>query len=390
MSTRTCDLCGRSNFITIGEEKFKEITTSSSSMEFFVCIVCCRRCGLVFQNPIQDEKKLHQYYLTMFREEGTRPPQYVEREIMHKVDFLASFRNPKIQQSVLEVGCADGTTLVNFKKRGFSVSGIEPSMENAEMCRRKNLEIFNCTYKDFRCSRKFDFICSYYTMEHLTSPVNFLSFCNSLLCDNGIICIEIPDIGAYKKERITYDLLFFFEHQHHFTKETVQILLERCGFKLLTFSERATHDFGMHFAARKVSNPVSVDNLCIPPYVFDNVMREVIEYRNHFSKKFDSLKETVRRVFTEHDNQDKKIVLCPASLGTKMLLELPEVDINSIKFIIDNNPDKWGRSLRGVPICSPKLLDSTVETIVIMSSFSEEIKDQLISMGINENKIVIL
>jgi 2-polyprenyl-3-methyl-5-hydroxy-6-metoxy-1,4-benzoquinol methylase len=326
----------------------------------------------------------------MFREEGIRPPQYIEAEIVHKIDFLASFRNPKIQQSILEIGCADGTTLVNFRKRGFAVSGIEPSMENANICRRKNLEIFNCTYKDFRDSRKFDFICSYYTMEHLTSPVKFLSFCNSLLHDNGIICIEIPDIEAYKKERITYDLLFFFEHQHHFTKETVKILLERCGFELLTFSDRTTHDFGMHFAARKVSEPMSLDDLHIPNNVFDSVMREVTEYGDHFAKKLVSLKETVQSIFINSSKRDKKIVLCPASLGTKMLLELPEVDINSVKFIIDNSPNKWGRTLCGIPICAPKMLDSTIETIVIMSSFSGEIKDQLISMGINEEKIVIL
>jgi SAM-dependent methyltransferase len=385
-----CDLCGHSDFITIGEERFKEITTSSESMEFFVCLVCCKRCGLVFQNPIQDEKKLQLYYLTMFREEGCRPTQYQEIEIMHRVDFLTSFRNPKIQQSVLEVGCADGTTLVNFRKRGLTVLGIEPSIENANICRRKNLEIFNCAYGDFiKNFKKLDFICSYYTMEHLTSPVNFLSFCNKLLCDNGIICIEIPDIEAYKKERITYDLLFFFEHQHHFTKETVKILLERCGFELLTFSERTTHDFGMHFAARKVSSPTLSEDLHIPNAIFDSVMREVTEYRNHFTRKLDLLKKTVQSIFI-NNKLGKKIVLCPASLGTKMLLELPEVNINLVKFIIDNSPDKWGRTLYGIQICSPKMLDSTVETIVVISSFSGEIKDQLLSMGINEKKIVIL
>ena len=390
MNTTICNICGHYDFFRIGEEMFKEITTSSESMEFLVCLVCCKKCGLVFQNPMQDERKLELYYLTMFREEGCRTVQYQESEIMHRVDFLTGFTNPEIQQSVLEIGCADGTTLVNFKKRGLTVLGIEPSQKNAEICKKKDLEIYNCTYSNISTDfKKVNFICSYYTMEHLTSPVNFLLFCNKLLSDNGIICIEIPDIQTYKNETTTYDLLFFFEHQYHFTKETVKILLERCGFELLTFSDRTTHDFGMHFAARKVSEPILPKNLHIPKEIFDNVMRDVTEYRNHYTKKVELLKKTLQDIFTD-GKYEKKIVLCPASLGTKMLLELPEVNIKSVKFIVDNNPEKWEKTMYGIPIYSPKMLDSTVEIILINSSFSREIKEQLLSSGINENKIIIV
>ena len=390
MNKRKCDLCYHDEFFTIGKEKIREIITSTTVMEFDVCIVCCKNCGLVFQNPIQDEKKLEQYYLSMYREEVCRSPQIVESEILHRIDFLEKYRNPNSNQSILEVGCSDGFTLLNFQKKGLLVSGIEPSVENSKICEKRGISVFNGSYREFHESKKFDFICSYYAMEHLTSPTHFLMFCNNLLHKNGIICIEIPDIGAYKKERITYDLLFFFEHQYHFTKETLRILLQKCGFELLDFSKCTTHDFGMHFAAKKVSEPLehNLDN--IPNTIFDNVMKEVIEYRKHFSEQLEHLKLTLSQIFTKNGKQNRKIVLCPASLGTKMLLELPETDFGSIKYIIDNSPNKIGNSFCGFPVRSPKEIDSSVDTIIIMSSFSTELKGQLLSLGVNENKIVVV
>ena len=210
-----------------------------------------------------------------------------------------------------------------------------------------------------------------------------------MLNENGIICIEIPDIESYKNEATTSDLLFFFEHQYHFTKDTIKIILERCGFKLLEFAKNKTHDFGMHFAAKKISPPKSENELNISSDVFLKVINEIRLYEKHFSNKLELLKTKVNELCSKNKIENKKMVFCPAGTYTKMILEFPEIKKDQIKFIIDNNSEKWGSEIFGIPIYPPTKLDSSIELIVIASSFSDELKKQLIDLGIDKEKIVI-
>jgi len=392
MKRRICDICNHDKFFEIGQQYQQSIVSNKTKMKFDVRLVCCKNCGLVLQNPIQDEAQLTKYYNSMFREENSRPIENIEKEIKHRIEFICKYRKPDQKQSILEIGCSNGSTLVNLYKSGFSVCGIEPSIENSNTCKKRGLSVFNGIYSEFDSkNKKFDFILSYYVLEHLTSPTHFMKFCNNLLSENGIICIEIPDINSYKNEKTITDLLFFFEHQYHFTKDTLQILLKKCGFELLEFSSNTTHNFGMHFSAKKISKPQ--DKLFeIPQNIFENVMKNITDYRKYHTERLENLRKKLKIIFTENRENNGKIILCPASKGSKTLLELPEVDLSSIECIIDNNPEKIGNSFFGFQIYSLKDFNFNFDfnKILIRSSFNSELKNQLLSLGIDENKILVM
>lgn len=231
----TCEVCGNKDFELIGKKQINGIRTKNSSFNFKVRLVCCKKCGVVFQSPLQKLDKLEAYYATMFREEGFRPPETIIKQFSRRVDFACKFLEKS--QKVMEIGCADGSTLDIFKNKGMIPYGIEPSKDNALICQKKGIKVFNGIYEKYPISEGnyFDIVCSYFVLEHLVSPVDFLSFCNRLLDLGKTLCIEVPDIGAYRKEKTSSDLLFFFEHQFHFTRETIRILLQRCGFELIEF-----------------------------------------------------------------------------------------------------------------------------------------------------------
>jgi len=382
---KNCEVCGHDKFKDIGTKIFKDIQIKSGLINFQVHLVCCQCCGVIFQNPLQDEKKLSEYYQNMFREEKIRPAEIIQKTFDTRIKFLLKFKT-KNMNSLLEVGCADGTTLMGFRKQGFKVTGIDPSKENIKICKNRKIESYNVMYEKLNLPKKFDFICSYYVLEHLRSPQKFLKFCNSFLRDNGIICIEIPAIEFYKNQKTTHNLLFFHEHQYQFTKETIEILLKKCGFKLLEFEE-STYDFGMHFSAQKISIPKTNIDFSISEQVFTNVINEVNNYKKVFSDKFEILEEKLRKI--KNLPNKSKIGLCPAGLGTRMLLEILKSDKKNVRQILDNNSDKHGMTMYGIEIYPVEKVDTSLDRIIIMSSFSEELKTQLISLGVNEEKISI-
>jgi len=340
----------------------------------------------VFQNPRQDEVTLQKYYRTMFREEKLRPQENIQQEFKNRSLFINKFKDIT-HTNLLEVGCADGTTLSNLRDNGFEVYGIEVSEENSDICSRKNLNVFNGMYSEFDTeSQKFDLVCSFYVMEHLLSPVEFLLFCNKILSKNGIICIEIPDIKAYKIEKATSDLLFFFEHQSHFTKKTLISLLSRTGFTLIGFDEKPTHDFGMYFAAKKTSKPIDPKDVKISHDAVVEVMDLIDEYKKHYENQELSFNKKILNLLENH----KSVALCGANSNASRLLGIPQIKKNSIKYILDNNEQKIGKQIYGIPIIPVSKIDDSVNLIIILSSFSKELTKQLKNLGVSDDKIVIV
>ncbi len=64
-------------------------------------------------------------------------------------------------------------------------------------------------------------------------------------------------------------------------------------------------------------------------------------------------------------------------------------DIFEIVALIDNDPSKQGKNLNGFQIIHPQeILEYSFDKIFIASMYIDEIKIQLINLGIPENKII--
>jgi SAM-dependent methyltransferase len=387
--SRLCNLCGSGEAFRIGTRQINGVRTADGEMDFTVSIACCSSCGLVFQDPPQEQARLEAYYAAMFREERSRPAEWKQAEFLARHQFGAQFVDSLPDRSVLEVGCADGTTLAGFEALGLSPHGIEPSAQNTVACRERGVEVFEGPYEAYPAGRRqFGLVSSYYVMEHLLSPAHFLQFCNRQLLPDGVLLIEIPDIEAYANEDTAGDLVFFFEHQTHFTRETVTRLLEKCGFELLAFAPEATHQFGMHFAARKVGEPADSLPVEPPAGAAEKVLSALQRYQEVADGRLRALRESVAVHFP--DQQVRKVVVFGASVYGRMVLRLPETPRSMIAFVADNSPQKWGTEIEGIRVEPPTSIDSTVDLILVASTFYPEIRAQLLGMGIEGDRIVPL
>lgn len=85
------------------------------------------------------------------------------------------------------------------------------------------------------------------------------------------------------------------------------------------------------------------------------------------------------------DNSLQLIIFGAGGMG-RMLIE-SQIFKGSVKFVVDNNPKKWGQGCAGLTIYSPsELLKLDNKLVLVASMYFTEIEEQLIAMGLNENK----
>lgn len=84
------------------------------------------------------------------------------------------------------------------------------------------------------------------------------------------------------------------------------------------------------------------------------------------------------------------IIFCTNGLGELVFHSLDDENVNVIAFS-DNDRTKWGKAWGGVPIVPPeKITELEYDYIIIAyASYANEIRSQLLGMGVSEEKIIL-
>lgn len=142
---------------------------------------------------------------------------------------------------VLEIGCSTGLLLSLFKKNGWEVKGVEISKKSAEKAREKGIEVISTPFEQAQFSEKFDLVILNHTLEHLERPMEVLKKVNIMLNEKGILFVDVPNFGGLsaRLQGKNWPLLLPEEHLWHFTKKSLDILLQSLGFKIV-YCERSS------------------------------------------------------------------------------------------------------------------------------------------------------
>lgn len=108
--------------------------------------------------------------------------------ILHHIDRLRSLR-------VLEVGVGRGYFLEQARTAGFSISGIELNPDAALLALQKGFTIYqqDISSLSIESGMRWDVICSFQVLEHLTHPRLFLENALSLLNPSGLLILSVPN-----------------------------------------------------------------------------------------------------------------------------------------------------------------------------------------------------
>lgn len=145
-----------------------------------------------------------------------------------------------VHPHMLEVGCGLGNFLIEASRAGFDVQGIDVSADavataNAALgedrARAGMLED-----ADFK-PEQFDIVVLADVIEHVRNPKMFMQHVRTLLKPGGVIFVAVPSLDSLSARLMgRYWVEFKREHLFYFNRQTIQQLLEDCGFQDIALS----------------------------------------------------------------------------------------------------------------------------------------------------------
>jgi 2-polyprenyl-3-methyl-5-hydroxy-6-metoxy-1,4-benzoquinol methylase len=212
--------------------------------EFDADILQCRSC-----RHISSSHQLDPQYAGYWDENVVVADPYwsVSRMPMYE-DFVGRFMAGR-SGSVIDMGCGLGF-FVQYATRfpGWEAHGCEISPAAVRYAREKlGLTKIHCGRLDEvkLPEQSFDIVTMWDVLDHLLEPDAILQKCRSLIKPNGFCFIRTPNIRVQlprarinkvfrgMREGVTY--LQATHHPHHYSTDTIRMLLNRNGFSRVEF-----------------------------------------------------------------------------------------------------------------------------------------------------------
>jgi 2-polyprenyl-3-methyl-5-hydroxy-6-metoxy-1,4-benzoquinol methylase len=222
-----CDLCGEREYEVVCEfdRRFKKLRT-----------VACRRCGLLRTDPMPTVAEIEDYYANAYRwdyqfarEPSRRHLKRSRRGAKSRLELVSPALRPGAR--ILDFGSGAGVFLDTAATAGYSVLGIEPGRDYANYARTAfKVEVINDVWENINPPPGvFDVITAVEVLEHLRRPVQALRWLASMLTENGVIYVAVPDLSPDDKPAFRR---FHFAHLHGFTPTTLEWAARSCGLEI--------------------------------------------------------------------------------------------------------------------------------------------------------------
>jgi len=265
--TKRCDLCGGTEFQVIGRQDRRGQRLDTG---------ICTRCGLVVHVHVPSERQLDEFYATRYRQEyhgeTTPSPRRVMRAWRNGQRIqrqLSPFVRPA--EEIFEVGAGIGCTLKAFELAGHRASGIEPGggfcgYSREQLCADVRGEYLFDLPRRPLC----DVLLLVHVIEHFRSPKEALYHMHHLVRPDGKLYVECPNLAAPFARP---GKLFHYAHIHNFTPDTLAMLAERCGFRMIRrLSADDDPNLQMLFIRQDIGS------LCIDPSSYRRTRRALERY----------------------------------------------------------------------------------------------------------------
>jgi len=209
--------------------------------------VLCSTCQTTFMNPRPSNNVLKWFYKNSKNYKFWNDVIYPSTEkgrikniILPRVNETLELckKYHVITDSILEIGAGFGSYCNELQSKGIfnRIVAVEPTPNLASTCRKKGIEVIQLPIEEIELSpnTKFNVIVNFEVIEHLFSPKEFLFQINPMLKEKGLLIFSCPngkgfDVNLLKTKSKTID----HEHLNYFNPQSISILLNSCGFKLL-------------------------------------------------------------------------------------------------------------------------------------------------------------
>ncbi len=214
---KSCPLCSHTNLKKI---HFQDNAT----------LLKCENCTHVFFDTIPDENQLLVHY--------NKYPVMNEVHELTKRNYrtlLTSIEKYKKTGNILDFGCSEGHFLLEAKKFGWNVYGVELIDRCIKTCTDKGIKILN--FGEFNAVEDgfFDVITAHEVIEHLSDPDVFFKTVYKKLREGGLFMGTTPNFNSITRKIKKFDwrVIDYPDHLMYFNPTSLQFLLNKNNFKSL-------------------------------------------------------------------------------------------------------------------------------------------------------------
>ncbi len=308
------------------------ITKENIGKEFLgdIEIAICMSCGCSQNINNTDMDEYYNEYTYSVQSSGFAIQFMKTLAERLKERFFNFVSKPK----VIEIGSGTGEQLLEFKKLGFDVLGVEPSKKLVDYANGIGIPTLHAFFdeyiseklpKDFQNT---DLIISSYTFDHIPQPVSVLNKIHSILKPGGIMVHEVHDLGLIKQR----NEFCLFEHEHYtyLNERTMSYVLGQNSFEmdcfdLLTQKEKRANS--LLVVAMKADS--------IKNYPLD-INFEIEELKKLNSNVLESIERIQDWLKDSHTNGTSIVAYGAGGRGVMTIAALN--DYFHIKYIVDKNP----------------------------------------------------
>jgi 2-polyprenyl-3-methyl-5-hydroxy-6-metoxy-1,4-benzoquinol methylase len=240
------------------------IKDHSVSGESFV-VWQCSQCRLRFTQDVPDAESIAPYYKSENYISHTNTSkgfinsayQKVRTYTLKQKAALIQHYTGQQQGKLLDVGAGNGAFLLQMKREGWEITGVEPDAD----ARKVALKDFGLPLLENACMQTlphahFDAITLWHVLEHVHNLHEVVEHLKSLLKPKGKLFIAVPnyealDADIYKLYWAAYDVP---RHLYHFAPAAMQALLKQHGLKLVATKPMWFDSFYISLLSSKYKN----------------------------------------------------------------------------------------------------------------------------------------
>ena len=379
-SARLCPICDKRKHEKLEIlRKFQFFTDSRLPKKINFQTVRCKLCQIIYQNPAYNKKGLN----ILFKEAGMSYGTTLKSK-KNQISWLKKNNLLKKNIKVLDVGCFDGSFLSLMPKYviKFGVE-IDKSVIEGAKKKFKKISFINGNFENFRTKEKFNLITMMHVLEHLLNPEKVLKNLFKISKKKTILVIEVPIIENHMSNSL--DGFITTQHMTHFSKNSLNNLLAKCGWKILR-SKTIKNYNGYRVTCEKSSEINKKINV--------NVNRERQLYKKYKKKHLLSLRSINKRI--SKFKVGPKTILCGGGQHLELfylLTKFFKLSSHSTFVIIDSDIKKTGKSWRGIKILNFETLKNIrnlnkYKFIISSYAYQNEILRNLKDLKIHSSNIL--
>ena len=359
-----CRVCKNPNIIPcvdVGDQYLSSIFPENldyrkTLKKYPMDLVLCQRtdpekhCGLAQLGHELDLSQMYQEY--PYTSASNSSMKAILENVVESGNALGHLRSG---DTILDIGCNDGTLLFSYKDSPYTLVGIDAARNITPVFSSPNFKFqrgfFNQeTFQKISPQKNARLIYSIAMFYHLSDPISFCKDVAACLEDDGVWIIQMAYLPAMLKTNM-YDNIVH-EHCGYYGIETMQWVMRQAGLEVFDVLLNDVYGGSFRLFVKKASNLGFKTTERYFKLVDQERADAIFDLKTYqdFDLRLQKTRRDLRTLLETLKSDGKKVWVYGASTKGNTILQYCGIGSDLVEAAADSNPFKFGKHLIGSDI----------------------------------------